>query len=308
MTSDAPVCPGCGAALAPRVLDTSGPSRLLQCPSCELQVWEPRTNPGGEWYDEDAHYLGKAVVDWLGWYQQVGLDSLPSGARTLLDIGCADGRFVYAAAHRGIDARGIDIAERLIVLGNERNGGDRLSHLTLDAYLARPHPTVDVVTLFEVIEHVEEPLEFLRSSLRALRPGGTVVISTPNRHGFPHPPKGYDEPPHHLTRWSTMALLNVARRAGVVDARVTVCPPHIAIKAYLLAQLRFGIVMRMLRRSAKLAAGDRAAELAALRRSRVRSLILAKDVIAGIAARLAAPFIGRWFPGPAMILVGRLPE
>jgi 2-polyprenyl-3-methyl-5-hydroxy-6-metoxy-1,4-benzoquinol methylase len=290
------------------VLEQSGLSSLLRCPTCDAQVWEPRTSPGGEWYDNDAHYIGFAVVDWLGWYQGTGLRSLPSDTQTLLDVGCADGRFVYTAAReRGIDARGIDFSERLIRLGNERYSGDRLRHLTIEQYLARREPPVDAVTLFEVIEHVEEPLAFLRSSLRAARPGGTVVISTPNRHGFPHPPKGYDEPPHHLTRWSVRALANLATAAGITEFQITVCPADIAIKAWILANLRLGIVARILRRSSRAAAGDRAAELRVLRQSRVRTLIRLKDVVAGIAAKMAAPIFGRHFPGPAMILVGRTP-
>src|SRR5581483_4468304 len=149
---------------------------------CDLQVWVPRSNPGPGWYDEEDHYLASSVVDWLGWYHSYGLSQVPRGSR-LLDIGCAGGRFVYAAAASGIDARGIDFSERLVRIGNQQHGEQRLRAIGLDEYLADSPEPADVVTMFEVIEHVEDPLAFLRQAIRALRPGGLLIASTPNRLG-----------------------------------------------------------------------------------------------------------------------------
>lgn len=291
-------CPVCGSALPSTAVEKSSTSSLYHCVTCDLQVWEPRRNPGPHWYDENAHYLAKAIVNWLGWYQRYGLSEVPADAQRLLDVGCADGRFVYAAAARGIDAVGIDFSERLVRDGNTRHQGHRLVAATLEDYLEQHSESFDVVTLFEVIEHVEDPLSFLGCALSAVREGGTVIVSTPNRDGFPHPPKGYDEPPHHLTRWSLRALGELAKRAGIVGSRIAVCPPEVGIKAFLLG-IRFGIVVRLLRRRAA------AKEPGHASHDDVRALIRAKDLAAGGAARLLTPIVGQWFPGPSMVLVGK---
>lgn len=298
-------CPVCRASLEPSVLESKGDSRLYACRVCDLQVWQPRVNPGPSWYDEEAHYLAKSIVDWLGWYHSYGMTAIPNDARTLLDVGCADGRFVYRAAGRGIDAIGIDFSPRLVAAGNARYGGERLRCLTLERYLEGSPPPVDVVTLFEVIEHVEEPLDLLQLAVAAARPGGTVIVSTPNRLGRPHPPRDYDSPPHHLTRWSPHALVEAASRAGLRDARIAICPPRIALKALLLDTIRFGLVTAILRRQNQRAAA--AASSAASDRG-IRALMKAKDLAAGALAAALSPLVGRSFPGPSMVLTARTRE
>lgn len=300
------LCPVCGAALAGPALERSGNSRLYGCGRCEVQVWHPATNPGPDWYGEDDQYLAKTVVGWLGWNHAYGLKSLPPETRSLLDVGCADGRFVYAAARRGIDAWGIDFSPRLVHEGNARYGGTRLEVATLEEHLARSPAPVDVVTMFEVVEHVEDPLGFVRLAIQAVRPGGLVIISTPNRLGLPRPPRGYDEPPHHLTRWTPAALQELARRAGLEPIHVELCPPEIALKSIILDRTRLGLITRSLRawrraRPDTPVATDRAA------RRIIGSLIRAKDWIAYAIAKAITPLIGRSFSGGQMVLLARRP-
>lgn len=298
-----PVCPVCTTELDARVLGVSGESQLLQCPGCELQVWEPRSHPGEAYYDNDPHYLAEPYVDWLGWHHSIAVKMLPRSVSTVLDVGCSDGRFIYAVAARGVKAVGIDISQRLVTLGNQRHGGDLLRCVALDAYIESVKVPVDALTLFEVVEHVEDPLAFLRTALRALKIGGTVMISTPNRDGYPKPEAGYDEPPHHLTRWNTRALTALATAAGLEVSRVEICPAEIAIKAFLLSRFRFGVVVALLRRSARRARERGSQDLAIEQRVPVRSAILVKDRLAEAIARVTAPLLRPFFPGPAMILI-----
>ena len=300
-------CPLCGALLDPRPRESAGVSRLYECPACEVQVWRPALNPGPAWYDESTHYLSKTIVDWLGWHHDFGMQLLPKGTRTLLDIGCADGRFVYSAAARGIDAVGIDFSPRLVNDGNRRYGGDRLTRATLDEHLAASDRRYDVTTIFEVIEHVEDPLLLLTDAVRATRPGGHVIVSTPNRRGRPRVPRTLDSPPHHLSRWTPRALRSAAERAGLTEVAITLCPPEVAIKALILSNVRFGMVTRLMRRRAK---SRSTASIGApdVAHRDIRALIRGKDRVAEVLARLAAPFVGRWFPGPAMVMIARRPE
>lgn len=272
---------------------------LRECARCSLQLWDPPDAPGAEWYDTSDHYLAMSVVDWLGWYHSWALARLPGAGATLLDIGCADGRFVYAAARRGLDARGIDHSGRLIDEGNRRYGGDRLSRTSIED-LVRAAQLFDIVTLFEVIEHVPDPADLLWRARGLLRPGGMLFVSTPNRGGYPPAPAHLDRPPHHLTRWDERAL-RFALSSGFRVEELALSPPAIGIKDLLLERTQFGIVRRVLRRR------ERAGAAVAAQRD-VRAAILVKERAADVLATVLTPIIGRWFPGSHMVTRATVPE
>jgi 2-polyprenyl-3-methyl-5-hydroxy-6-metoxy-1,4-benzoquinol methylase len=88
----------------------------------------------------------------------------------------------------------------------------------------QPAGSLDVLTMFDVIEHVPDPLGDLRKAFDLLAPGGLVVLSTPNIDGlfprlslplakkldyWPHP-----EPPYHLYQFSARTLAAMLEKAG----------------------------------------------------------------------------------------------
>lgn len=241
------------------------------------------------------------VVDWLGWYHSYGLAHLPQDVRTLLDIGCADGRFVHAAATRGIDARGVDHSEHLVRAGNARYPGERLAVVSAER-LQREDRQYDAVTMFEVIEHVEEPMALLSTAFSLVAPGGTVVVSTPNRLGRPRVPEQLDSPPHHLSRWTPDALRQALERAGFEGVEIGFSPGHIGLKAVLLQRTQFGLAVRLLRRRAA-----RAAQSIAPTSGDVRAAIKIKDLLAEGVARALAPLAGSRFRAGQMVAFARRP-
>jgi 2-polyprenyl-3-methyl-5-hydroxy-6-metoxy-1,4-benzoquinol methylase len=78
----------------------------------------------------------------------------------------------------------------------------------------------DVVTLFDMIERVEDPNQMLRNISRLLKPGGMLVLTVPNRarDGADRDPS--DKPPERLSRWTPAAAVGLLRRNGFHIARV----------------------------------------------------------------------------------------
>ena len=104
-----------------------------------------------------------------------------AGAR-VLDIGCGTGYGTSELARSALSAVGIDIALEAVAYGRAHYGQPNLSFLAASAtVLPFADSTFDVVTAFEVIEHLSEWRGLLAEARRALRPEGVFLVSTPNR-------------------------------------------------------------------------------------------------------------------------------
>lgn len=148
------------------------------------------------------------------------MDELPPGK--LLDVGCGGGRFMHRMARKGWEAEGIDFDEKATQKITRRYG---LKTYTGDLLACRlPAASYDAITLSHAIEHVPDPAAVLTECLRLLKPGGRLVITTPNIEGIaaamfgPHW-RGW-EPPRHLHLFSTSSLTKLLLKTGFEIAEV----------------------------------------------------------------------------------------
>lgn len=99
--------------------------------------------------------------------------SLDSG-KSLLDIGCAYGFLLDEAKRYGMTVHGVDLSESAIDWMEKNLGINGTVGLSSDA----PNGLFDVITVFEVIEHTNDPHSFLDDLYKRLKTGGLLVIST----------------------------------------------------------------------------------------------------------------------------------
>jgi 2-polyprenyl-3-methyl-5-hydroxy-6-metoxy-1,4-benzoquinol methylase len=140
---------------------------------------------------------------------------------SLLDIGCGQGKFLGSMARRGWTVMGVDFDPAAVEAAHRLYGVDvRLG--TVDTMIATGI-TFDVVTASHVIEHVPDPIAFLSKCRSLLRPGGRMILRTPNVDSIGH--RRYQrhwrglEPPRHLHLFTLAALEACALKAGFKDAR-----------------------------------------------------------------------------------------
>lgn len=96
----------------------------------------------------------------------------------LLDIGCSNGSFLwYANSLGGICAEGVDPSEKAVDNGRKRGLTIHQGYLHDIAFA---NNNFDAITLYEVIEHVDEPKALLEECYRILKPNGVLLIGTGN--------------------------------------------------------------------------------------------------------------------------------
>jgi len=133
----------------------------------------------------------------------------------LLDVGAGNGYFTYLARGEfGMDADGLEISAAEAdyardTFGIELIRGD-LSVITR---------TYDVVTSFNVLEHVQQPGRLLDDMIKVLDPGGLLVVTTPNPTCIHRRIKGLQKwgmvcPPHHINLFTRAALQEMLTRKG----------------------------------------------------------------------------------------------
>ena len=103
----------------------------------------------------------------------------------LLDIGCGGGLLSEPMSRLGFDVTGVDASERNIgtACTHAEQAGVPVTYLcsTAEALEAEGVAPFDVILNMEVIEHVADPGEFLRTCGRLLAPGGLMIVATLNR-------------------------------------------------------------------------------------------------------------------------------
>ncbi len=121
------------------------------------------------------------------------------GVDDVLDIGCGSGAFLTLLKKRGIKAHGIDINPNVVKDCAQHD----LSVERADAipYLSKQkNKTYGAITCFHVIEHMhpEDCLKFLRLCFKKLKPGGKLILETPNTTMLGILNKGFYMDPTHI--------------------------------------------------------------------------------------------------------------
>lgn len=160
--------------------------KIIECHKCgvsqtsplpdfaELNQYYPHiyypTGPASEKYYRN--HIERFQVDKLKQIQTY------SQTGRLLDIGCGVGYFIRTALSRGYVAEGIEFSEVAAAVGREQwnlqiVSGDFLSHQFVPE-------SYDIITLWQVFEHLRQPCEVLLKIHGLLKPGGLLVIAVPN--------------------------------------------------------------------------------------------------------------------------------
>jgi len=155
--------------------------------------------------------------------------ALTGGAtgKTVLDVGCGDGRFLAALATRGATSvTGLETDPVAAGLARRRTGGQVLESSLEDAGL--PDAAFDLVSLLHVLEHVPDPRATLGAARRVLRPCGVLFLALPNAASLEAAMFGrawyHLDLPRHLWGFGPRTLTRLLEEVGFVVENVRFFP------------------------------------------------------------------------------------
>lgn len=188
------VCIVCGRSGPFPTLYVRDGFTLVRCPGCGLVFQDPQPTDADlrQTYYHDSEWTRAQLVEpmrtklieraqWqVAMLKQAGIRG--NGQR-LLDVGCAAGTFMMFAQQAGWQATGVEVGEATAQAARSR-GLDVRTGTLRDVFRELEPGSFDLVTFWDVLEHVRDPREELALTHELLRPGGTIAATMPNVSGL----------------------------------------------------------------------------------------------------------------------------
>ena len=229
------ICPGCCSSRQALPCLKARDAVLVKCPDCGLVRVDP-------WPAEEqvlplyglSYFRGptRGYLDYAAdepvFAREMGrrltaLEGVGCGGRgtRLLDVGCASGVLLRIAAGRGYRVTGLEADLEVARWASERSGLVVQAGSVTQALLGAA--SKDLITLFDVLEHLVEPLDVLRRLRQAVMPSGAVAITAPDFGGWWSRLTGrrwpFVTPWEHLTFFTRRSLAGLLERAGYGDVQ-----------------------------------------------------------------------------------------
>jgi SAM-dependent methyltransferase len=186
-----------------------------ECQNCGFSFFDPALAGGEEFYAELEHpqYFSPTREE----FGRTLKFAAGKGLTRVLDVGCGAGAFLDQARSSGHETYGLEMNR--IAAQKARSKGhrvfDRLLHQVESEVVG---PGFDLITLFQVLEHVPDPVSVLREAAKLLRGGGCISVAVPLSAGMgqlmrwdPH-----QWPPHHVSWWRLRDFRELAVRTELV--------------------------------------------------------------------------------------------
>lgn len=143
----------------------------------------------------------------------------------VLEVGCGHGDFLEIIAKKTRNTLGLELNKKAIKAATDR--GLNVRGETIQSHSKKHAGKYDVVCMFQVLEHIWEVEDFLQASIRALKPGGLLIVGVPNNNPYLFKRDilhALNLPPHHSGLWNKKSL-TALEKAMPIKTRSVVTEP-----------------------------------------------------------------------------------
>lgn len=202
--------------------------RIIRCPECGLIRKDPLPvyNEISKIYDKN-YYEGNGQIGYTSYLNQRAellalarerLEFVMRYIRSgrLLDVGCATGEFLEVANKIGWTVTGVEISNFSSSIARERTGLDIRTGTLAEC---GGQDEFDVITMWDMLEHVIDPVEELRKTYQLLRKKGLILVCTPNASSLRAIREkdnwhGYRVSLEHLYFFTPKTILQMLKKVG----------------------------------------------------------------------------------------------
>lgn len=202
---------------------------ICECLNCGLQYTMPRPTKDkiGNYYKSEEYYSHqenkKGFIPKL--YEAVKKVNLRKKYRLatkdlaegkLLDIGCGVGDFLQRAEEKGWECMGVEPSEEAKVIARKRIKANIINSEELEQI---PDNTFDLITMWHVLEHIDDLKWQVEQLQRLIKPNGRIVIAVPNYKS--HDGQFYKEHwaaydvPRHLNHFNKQTITKIFKSKGL---------------------------------------------------------------------------------------------
>jgi 2-polyprenyl-3-methyl-5-hydroxy-6-metoxy-1,4-benzoquinol methylase len=208
-------------AVEPLTLGRSGKARRLRSAVLHRQFGYHHLDVAEHW----LALLGRILMltPWLRRKLTMGLDVFlipyqPDGR--LLDIGCGNGVYLALMKQLGWEVMGIEMDAKAAAIAQSHFGF--FVHVGTVNDAPFDERSFDVVTMSHVLEHVRDPIKFLQTAARFLKPGGRIIIVTPNAQSLGSLLFRKDwyalDPPRHLVLFTPKSVKKCLAKVNALES------------------------------------------------------------------------------------------
>jgi len=208
--------------------------KLLSCATCHLEYFSPVIPGSSQFYSELTSSCAQYYTDHK-WEFDYIKKNLVKDSHMVLDVACGKAAFLRSIKDSVVSAIGIDTNPDAVSHSNETHLS--IFNQSIEDFSLTHSEQFDLVSAFQIIEHLGSVMPFVSSAYKCVKPGGLLVLSVPNRARRKDP--GFDPldyPPHHLSRWTEDQLSLIAAK---LDAELVTLAKEPLTKAQTIDALRF---------------------------------------------------------------------
>lgn len=228
-------CPWCGSNKAQINLWlkdeflTKKDFHICECLNCGLLYTMPRPSKEkiGAYYKSDEYYSHQEnkkgfvprlyeAIKKINLKHKFRLASRDLPVGKLLDIGCGVGDFLHVAENKGWQCTGVEPSEEAREIARQRIKGDLLYSEDLEQL---PDQSFDLITMWHVLEHVDDLKWQVAQLQRLIKPNGRIVIAVPNYRSYDG--RFYNaywaayDVPRHLNHFNKTVITKIFKTSGL---------------------------------------------------------------------------------------------